>query len=279
MKKILLGLGAIAAVLVVMPMFAAFEAHVVNVTATIENALSVPIEEIKFGTVFPQEHLNKPLDISLSSSFMTENRVDDVEYFIRQKPKCAWSWQVGTVWSIDETSTATGHVIPKFDDPQTTDVDESVGGTAYTVDCGSPVKPDGIPANATWGQLPSLCPYISKHPDTDVLNDEGLNSFHQPFSVANSVVSWTDADGRLAKSENDTVDNWTIDLAVPCFGGQCAQDWLSFVRRISGNAEMTQQEADQYTQPTENEHKVFGCDLWVEVSGVSNAPVTTSTEQ
>jgi hypothetical protein len=70
MKKILLGLGAIAAVLVVMPMFAAFEAHVVNVTATIENALSVPFPDpIKFGTVFPQEKLEQHFRINLSGSF------------------------------------------------------------------------------------------------------------------------------------------------------------------------------------------------------------------
>ncbi len=268
MKKFLAAFGAIAVALVGASMFAAFEAHVVNVTATIENALSVPVTPIEFGTVFPQEHLNKSLQVALSGSFMSEIRVDDVNYFIRQKPKCAWSWQVENVWNIDENSTQTGHVIPTLNDPQT-EIDESKGGTAYTVDCGSPVKPEGVPTEATWGQLPSLCPYISKHADTDVLNDESLNSFHQPFTVANSQVNWLNTNGRLAKSEEDTVDNWTIDLAVPCFGGQCAQDWLSFVRRISGNAEMTQEEADSYTQPTANEHKVFGCDLWVEVSGVN----------
>ena len=42
MKKILLSLGALAAVMIALPMFSAFEAHVINVTATIENALSVP---------------------------------------------------------------------------------------------------------------------------------------------------------------------------------------------------------------------------------------------
>ena len=88
MKKIFLGLGALALAVALVPMFAAFEAHVINVTAQIENALSVPVTPITFGTVFPQEHLNRPLEIALSDSFMTEDRVDDVEYIIRQKPKC-----------------------------------------------------------------------------------------------------------------------------------------------------------------------------------------------
>src|SRR3989344_1024246 len=111
MKKIFVGLLTLGAALVVIPMFAAFEAHVINVTAKIENALSVPVDPITFGTVFPQEELEKFLRIALSQSFQDEERVDDVEYIIRQKPKCAWSWQTeGEVWNIDETSTQTGHV-------------------------------------------------------------------------------------------------------------------------------------------------------------------------
>src|SRR3989344_673872 len=120
MKKVLLGLGAAGITLAMIPLFAAFEAHVVNVTARIENALEVPLSHLDFGTVFPQEVLFKELPVRLSGSFMTENRVDDVEYFIRQKPKCALTDEKG------ETivgPTATGHVIP-----------DGQGG--YRVDCG-----------------------------------------------------------------------------------------------------------------------------------------------
>ena len=264
MKKLLVGFGAVAFALVGASMFAAFEAHVVNVTATIENALSVPTTPITFGTVFPQEHLNKNLEVALSGSFLSEGRVDHVSYFIRQKPKCAWTWQVNNVWNMDQNSTQTGHVIPTLNDPQTTP-DESNGGTAYTIDCGSPIRPEGVPTDATWGQLPSLCEYISKHPDTDVANDGSLNSFHPSFTVANSQVAWTDTRGYLDKSDQDTLDKWTIDLAVPCFGGYCAQDWANFVRGINRDADPA-----VYTQPIANEHKIFGCDLWVEVNGVDN---------
>lgn len=78
MKKVLLAIGTLATVLAVIPLFAAFEAHVVNVTARIENALFVPIKSIDFGTVFPQEKLDKTFDVSLSQSFQDETRVDDV---------------------------------------------------------------------------------------------------------------------------------------------------------------------------------------------------------
>src|SRR3989344_1522917 len=88
-KKILLGLSAAGTAIALLPLLAAFEAHVINVTAHIENALNVQRDEIPFGTVFPEEHLfSEPFDISLSSSFLEQDRLDDVTYVIKQKPKC-----------------------------------------------------------------------------------------------------------------------------------------------------------------------------------------------
>lgn len=69
-KKIILGLIAVVAIAGGVAGMSAFEAHVVNVTATIENALSVIPEEIMFGTVFPQEALDKTLRVALSGSFL-----------------------------------------------------------------------------------------------------------------------------------------------------------------------------------------------------------------
>ena len=227
MKKIFLGLGALALVMVAVPMFSAFEAHVINVTATIENALSVPIKAIDFGTVFPQEYLKESLGITLSDSFLAENRVDDVDYFIRQKPKCG-------VTNADGTQivgpTWTGHVVVG-DNPFTANVVET-----YYVDCDAdrPIQVLQHPNPEFW-LLPSLCEYISKHPDNvnnqsaTSTNDGTLPSFHEPFVIQNNAVVWNDTKGHLAKSESDTTDNWVIDLAVPCFGGNCAQDWASFV--------------------------------------------------
>ena len=255
MKKIILALVAMVAVAGGLVAMSAFEAHVINVTAQIENALSVNTTPINFGTVFPQEHLNKPLNIALSGSFLTENRVDDVEYIIRQKPKCALTNADGTQII---GPTATGHVIPN-------------GNGGYDINCGP------APADTTegiWGVLPSLCEYISKEPDglndtqAPSTNDGTTPSFHKPFTVDTSTVTWLDTIGRLAKSELDTTDNWTIDLSVPCFGGACAQDWADFVHGI--NPDQSVNPAD-YVQDIANEHKIFGCDLWVEVTGVSEA--------
>lgn len=247
MKKIFIGFSAMALVIASVPMFAAFEAHVINVTAKIENALTVDTNAINFGTVFPQEHLNKPLTVSLSSSFLEEDRVDDIKYFIRQKPKCGITSENGTV--LDHASTKTGHIIPGT-------------GSEYTIDCGT--APRQMSTNETWGVLPSLCPYISKEDDNTPNNDSSLPSFHEPFTVSGGAVHYNDATGYLAKSAQDVSDTWNIDLAVPCFSGECAQDWASFVTGINNSAN-----PNDYTQPKANEHKIFGCDLWVEVTGVS----------
>src|SRR3989344_1698554 len=213
-KKIFLGLAVAGTTLALLPLFAAFEAHVVNVTAKIENALTVPVNPLDFGTVFPQEYLVKNIPVQLSQSFLAENRVDDVEYVIRQKPKCAITTNNGQ--SFDSTIgsdgthlyTGTGHVVPNDQTPDPTD---------YTINCGESPRP--LVTGETWGPLPMLCPYLSKHEDTtdgtETENDESLDAFHTPFTVSGENVSWLQARGRLAKSVQDFEDNWLIDLAVP----------------------------------------------------------------
>lgn len=69
-KKVLLTLAGIGAVVASAAMFAAFEAHVINVTAKIENALYVPVDDINFGQVFPQEEKDFAFTMSLSESFI-----------------------------------------------------------------------------------------------------------------------------------------------------------------------------------------------------------------
>jgi uncharacterized protein YegL len=244
-KKIVLGLGALATAVAIIPLFAAFEAHVINVTAKIENALNVPIHELTFGTVFPQEKLDKFFDVALSQSFRDEDRVDDVDYFIRQKPKC---------WNKDEQNPIFGTVT---EDPN---------------------NPDHfICKDESFEMLPLLCPYLSKHEiSTDGTAPEGQNddpvgisAFHGPIDLA----AWTlaisksfDIRGHLAKAQSDFDDQWNIDLKVPCFGNHCAQDWASFVADNDGN---NNADPNAYIQPIDNEHKLFGCDLWLEVAGIS----------
>ena len=258
LKKVIASVALVATVAVSAAMFAAFEAHVINVTAKIENALHVPIDHIDFGTVFPQEELDRYLDIKLSQSFMDEDRVDDIEYIIRQKPKCAITWNNGK--EFDPASTMTGHLI--------IDANGNI-----TVDCG---EEPTLTSEQSWEVLPSLCPYLSKHksmndPDTDQTEVQ-VGAFHQPYEAFENPdgtwkIVYTEAKGRLAKSDDDFEDNWIIDLKVPCFGDHCAQDWEDFVTGINPDVV----DPSLYVQPIGNEHKIFGCDLWVEVTEVSES--------
>lgn len=243
-RKLILGFSSFAAVLVMLPMFAAFEAHVINVTATIENALYVHPQSRNFGTVFPQEYLAQGIFVTFSNSFSesTQTRVGTVEYVIKQKPKPLPSYvaQVGVdvarQWCHDNYPT-------------------------------TPFDPN---ASAWQGYLskcyPSLCPYLSKHPEVDEnplvsgnqTNDgPAIPAFHDPFNPT-SV-----AKGKINKFGIDVGDTWLIDLAVPCFKGQCAQDWPSFVHSLNPSAD-----PKAYILPNELEHEVFGCDLWFEVTNI-----------
>ena len=228
--------------------FSAFEAHVVNVTATIENALNVPVEQngLTFGEMFPEEVSHQTLPISLSESFMSTDRVDDVEYMIRQKPKC-------------------GIAVPDTDPVQYsgfTQVTENSDGTFV------------CPAGSV--QLPLLCPYLSKTEldSTGAPTDNGIPSFHGlPGPWTEQTTEATQVVGLLSKQSGATSTNWDIDLHTPCFKGECSQDWASFVQTT--NPAVT--DPTVYEADPANEHQMFGCDLWVEVTGISlptNTPAT-----
>ena len=103
---------------------------------------------------------------------------------------------------------------------------------------------------------PSLCPYLSKTPDNTPENDTEVPAFHDP-NASTSI-----AYGRLAKSDEDTSDNWVIDLHTPCFRGECDQ---------ANSVPATYQ-----LDPSLN-GEVFGCDLVVEVTGVSYFQTPTRT--
>ncbi|MDP3900572.1 MAG: right-handed parallel beta-helix repeat-containing protein [bacterium] len=228
-KKLFLSLAAVAALAIGVVGMSAFEAHVINVTARIENALNVPIDAIDFGTVFPQEKLYSDISIALSESFREAERVDDVEYFIRQKPKPRPE-AIDADFNGDEI--AARHWC--YENWDTRDNDSTYFEKCYF----------------------NLCPFLSKHPDQQPDNDgEGLNSFHD-FNI--------DVTGRLSKAEQDYEDIWTIDLAVPCFRGECAQDWPSFVHQNNPTAD-----PESYILPEFLKGQTLGCDLWVEVSGVN----------
>jgi len=195
MKKIgavLLG-GLI--VIVCVPMLAAFEAHVINVTAHIENALSVDPQEIEFGTVFPEELHSKTFTVALSDSFIAEDRVDGIKYHLAQKPKPRPEY----VEQVGDAYTARKHCIDNPEDLE---------------NC-----------------YPDLCQFLDKS-NAECEGD-------------------TEAEAYLHKSENDLSDLWSIFFDVPCIKGYEDQD---------GNCSGTVEKEDDY-----------GCDIWIEVDGISEA--------
>lgn len=99
-KKLLLLIPTIAAMAIGVVGFSAFEAHVINVTAHIENALAVNTKGIQFGTVFPQEYITKSFNIALSSSFLAQDRAKEVTYKLTQKDK-PWTLNFGDIADVN----------------------------------------------------------------------------------------------------------------------------------------------------------------------------------
>lgn len=132
----------------------AYEAHIINVTAHIENALRVFPAEKDFGTIFPQEYSQKSIFITTSSSFCqpTQRRVLNIDYKIVQKPKC-----------------------------------KNAAGEYAPVNYATHQCPDG------YMEMISLCPYLSKTPaqtDNAPYTDYGVLPFHDP-SDPSSVATGT----------------------------------------------------------------------------------------
>ncbi len=111
-KRILLLTVAIAAVAVGVVGMSAFEAHVINVTAKIENALNVPIEELDFGTVFPQQKYEQTFSVALSESFQAQAQCSDVNLignggFEAPIVQAGAGWDIfkseinGLVWTVE----------------------------------------------------------------------------------------------------------------------------------------------------------------------------------
>jgi len=223
MKRILpliLGIVVVAAGVAVV---SAFEAHIINVTAHIENALTVSNKQLSFGTVFPQEYLEKEFTISLSDSFQSAARVDDVEYKIVRKPKC------------------------KADDPG--------NPVKYMpVDYATHLCPQGYTA------MLSLCPFLSMTPKAAETGDVAVPSYFNGQLLTCNVAGPSIALGHLAKSGTDLSDTWVADLKAPPFVGYVAQDWPAGCPVLEGDPNGTD----------------LGCDLWVEVTGISLPGTTPS---
>jgi len=89
-KRVLLVLATLVLVASGVAMVSAYEAHTINVTAHVENAMTVDIKTMHFGTVFPEEWLTREFTIHTSDSFCYELRKgdDQIEYdiYVVRKP-------------------------------------------------------------------------------------------------------------------------------------------------------------------------------------------------
>ncbi len=242
--KLLVGFLSLALVVITAPLFAAFEAHVINVTAKIENALYVHPQSLQFGTVFPQEHLFTSFFIAFSESFSATNqtRVGTVEYVIKQKPRPREN-MIATLGG-PEAARDWCHLNSPADANDPSD--------PYYDNC-----------------YPTMCSALSKHPDNHPStganrnNDVGLPPFHDPETefATGKMVKFSSSGSTIG---NDPSDTWDVDLAVPCFTGECAQDWADFVHGLNPDAG----DPVQYQLPPALEGETFACDLWVEVTGI-----------
>lgn len=220
-KKILVTTLSLIAVVGGITAMSAFESHIINVTAHIENALRVHSTAYDFGTVFPQENFNGnnsyEFSIETSDSFSDpgQTRVLNIDYTITRKPK-----------PIDPSDHEYCYS-HRNDNPKPAD---------YYTRC-----------------YASMCASMSAHPIFPVNDpkDAGFDSYTNPDTVIGT--------GTLHKKvilsdplPDNKFDIWNLDLSVPCFKGECAQDWNHPGYEID---------------PTQ-EGKTFGCDLWVEVNKI-----------
>ena len=107
-------------------------------------------------------------------------------------------------------------------------------------------------------KMPLLCPFLSK--TSNVQGDNSISSFHGPIDKD----LWTNAiTGHLELNDNPST-TWDIDLHVPCFAGQCGQDWAGYVLKANPDAD-----PNAYLINPNLKGQQLGCDLWYELTAVN----------
>jgi hypothetical protein len=185
MRRIIVLMVALVAALSSVAAVSAFEAHVINVTAHVENALTVETAEVAFGTVFPEEWFIRHRDISLSESFQGQNRVQNVD--IKVYAECKWNpatnsyykWLGEALW-LDWNGAAYTLVGPIGDGDG--DCDEPAGGAPEVKNTGFggtlSTNPNNGPLSAQMSiglDTPVFLPYYNEW--TDVCDKPRPNSF------------------------------------------------------------------------------------------------------
>jgi hypothetical protein len=126
LKKVILVFASIVLVISGVAAVSAYEAHIVNVKAHVENALTVTPLELDWETVFPQEWFKEHVTISLSESAMaatnstiTTNPLTSVSYAIwvedklMVEPDTYYPWIGDWLWvAVDPTQQAVPFEVP-----------------------------------------------------------------------------------------------------------------------------------------------------------------------
>lgn len=86
MKKAIFILAAALMVFSGVAAVSAYEAHMINIKAHVENALIVPTG-LDLGTLFPEEFVESVFAFNLSNSFKASDRLSDVDYVFFWYPK------------------------------------------------------------------------------------------------------------------------------------------------------------------------------------------------
>ena len=165
MKKAIFIFASLLMVVSGVAAVSAYEAHVVDVKAHVENALGVPTE-FSFGTVFPEEVVEMDFRFGLSNSFVSENqtRVSDVHYAMKWEPKPI---EQGFL-DPDED----GYFEPLAPWIVLTPVDANDGALPQT-------KPAWVPAwGIAWGELNKIIPEPEAGPTGDL-----CDYWHMTFDV------------------------------------------------------------------------------------------------
>jgi hypothetical protein len=294
-KKIIFGLGAALATVAGIVALSAYEAHVINVTAHIENALSVDTRPIEFGTVFPQEMVTKDFTLSLSESFAAQDRVTTVDYNIVQKPKpkgdrnatiqvCeegSFDFKEYVVYAYchDFTPENPGYIW----DGECTDTKINYYDYCYLSLCPFLSKTDADPADRNDISEPSYFVPEETNPTpvpahcnmaqpqaTGILDnsltggtrgycDGGYSTYGHQCSTAEAQEVCEDPIFQgctwhpgTPPVPFDPSDAWTVDLKVPPIAGTVGQDWPTGCPTVPAEAD-------------------YGCDLWIEVTRISEA--------
>jgi hypothetical protein len=290
--------------------FAAYEAKVVQVKAVVENAVTLDVSSVDFGQViYPMVATTSPFTVSLSNDFASSTRLDGVTYVLKPKPKVKYPCGVpgygygtstsacpdpnenpvpGDPWAEITVGDFTGYAWDYCESRMQLDA-STTDATSYTVDLGNDywkycylpmgswldLRRDAAETSASTSTFPNITTDL---PGADV----DVMGFHEPYtyqwdlSGTSSLATTSIASGKLSRLAADFYDRWSMSIAAPCFVGFCPATadltgpYLSYTPGYYG-VPLTSR-LDPKT-----EHKVFGSDLWLEVTGFTYATTSTST--